>query len=479
MGTNFAPAPQAPSQTPTRPGPTAKPRKSYGWVWFLLLLIAGAAGYRYYSQAQAAPKTAGAPAAASKKGAQIVPVVTAPVRRGDFGIYLTGLGSAVAYNTVTIRSRVDGELQRVAFTEGQIVHKGDLLAEIDPRPFQAQLVQAEGQLAQARGQLAQAQGQLVRDEAALENARADQRRYDSLSSQGVISRQQSDTQTATVHQAVGAIKADEGTIKAAEGTINADQGAIENIKLNLVYCRILAPLDGRIGLRLVDSGNMVHAADTSGMATITQLQPIAVLFNLAQDYLPQIMKKWRAGETLVVEAWDRDLKQKIATGKLLTIDNTIDPGTGTARLKAEFSNGDNSLFPNQFVNARLLIETRRGAVIAPAAAVQHSPDSSFVYVVKEDKTVEMRTVTPGPSQGDDALIEQGLTPGDVVVIDGVDKLQNGTRVEARDVKSLGGRGEGGGSSAGRGDGRGPQGGRESQAGGGGAADGRGGRTEPR
>jgi multidrug efflux system membrane fusion protein len=347
---------------------------------------------------------------------------------------------------VTIRSRVDGELIRVGFQEGQIVHKGDLLAEIDPRPFQAQLVQVEGQIAQAQGQLVQAQGQLARDQAALENARADQRRYDSLASQGVISRQQSDTQTATVHQAEGAIRADEGTIKAAEGTIKADEGAIENIKLQLVYCRILSPLDGRIGLRLVDPGNMVHAADTNGMATITQLQPIAVLFNLAQDYLPQILKKMRAGETFVVEAWDRDLKQKIATGKLLTIDNAIDPGTGTARFKAEFSNQDNSLFPNQFVNARLLIETRRGAVIAPAAAVQHSPDSSFVYVVKDDKTVEMRTVTPGPMQGDEALIEKGVAPGEVVVIDGVDKLQNGTSVEARDAKSTapGGRGADGG-----------------------------------
>ena len=448
MGTNFAPAPQAPSETPPRPGLNAKPKKSRGWVWLLILVAAGIAGYRYYTQTQAAAKAAGTPTPApARKGMQAVPVVTSLVRRGDFGIYLTGLGSAVAYNMVTIRSRVDGELIRVAFQEGQIVHKGDLLAEIDSRPFEAQLIQVEGQLAQAQGQLAQAQGQLVRDQAALENARADQRRYDLLSSQGVISRQQSDTQTATVHQAEGAIKADEGTIRAAEGTIKADEGAIENIKLQLVYCHIPSSLDGRIGLRLVDPGNMVHATDTNGMATITQLQPIAVLFNLAQDYLPQILKKWRAGENLVVEVWDRDLKQKIATGKLLTIDNTIDPGTGTARFKAEFANADNSLFPNQFVNARLLIDTRRGAVIAPAAAVQHSPDSSFVYVVKDDQTVEMRTVIPGPIQGDEALIEKGVAPGEIVVIDGVDKLQNGTRVEARDAKSAapgGGRGADGG-----------------------------------
>ncbi len=412
MGTNFAPAPQAPPAAPSQPGHPARPHKSHGWLWFLVLLIAGAAGYRYYVQAQPKASAAGqAERVPPKKGSAAFPVVAAPVRRGDFSIYLTGLGSATAYNTVTIHSRVDGELIHVAFTEGQLVQKGDLLAEIDPRPFQAQLVQAQGQLA--------------RDQAMLENARVDQARYEKLAAQGVIARQQSDTQIANVHQ--------------YEGTITADQGAIDNIKLNLVYCRILSPLTGRIGLRLVDQGNIVHAADTNGMATITQLQPIAVIFNLAQDYLPEIMQKWRAGITLPVEAWDRDLKQRIAIGKLLTVDNAIDPGTGTARLKAEFANLDNSLFPNQFVNARLLIETRRGVVIAPAAAVQHSPTASFVYVVKEDKTVEMRTVTPGPVQGDDALIEDGLKAGEVVVIDGVDKLQQGTRVE---VRMVGGQGNG-------------------------------------
>src|SRR5215831_5702890 len=289
MGSNFAPAPQAPIDTPSRPGPAAKPRKRHGWIWLLILAAAGYAGYRYYPQLQGASKAAGkADAPAPKKGGGAVPVVAATARRGDLALYLTGLGSAAAYNTVTIRSRVDGELMRVAFTEGQLVQKDDLLAEIDPRPFQAQLVQAEGQLA--------------RDTAQVENARADQRRYEVLSTQGVISRQQFETQSANVHQYEGAIKADEGVI--------------QNIKLQLTYCKILAPLTGRIGLRMVDQGNIVHANDPNGMATITQLQPIAVLFTLAQDFLPEVMKKLNAGQVLTVEAWDRDLKKKLAVGKL-------------------------------------------------------------------------------------------------------------------------------------------------------------------
>lgn len=410
MGTNTAPAPQI-TPPPPRPQISEKPRKHRGWLWLLVVVIGGAAAYRYYPQAiHSQNKTESAAPAFPKHGGQAAPVVAAVARRGDLGIYLTGLGSVTAYNTVTLRSRVDGELIKVAFTEGQLVHQGDLLAEIDPRPFQAQLEQAEGQLA--------------RDQAQLENTRLDQKRYETLVAQNVMARQQLDTQNSSVHQLEGAIK--------------ADQGAIDNIKLQLVYCRITAPLTGRIGLRLVDQGNIVHATDTNGLATITQLQPIALLFNLAQDYLPQVMAKWRTGQVLPVEAWDRDLKTKLAVGKLLTIDNTIDPSTGTARFKAEFPNDDDSLFPNQFVNARLLIETRHGAVIVPAAAVQRSPQSTFVYVVKDDHTVEMRTITPGAVEGDNASIESGLAPGEVVVTDGVDKLQNGAKVEPRIAQAPGG-----------------------------------------
>jgi len=405
MGTNIGPALEAVPKRPPNPGSEPKRSGSKGWVWFLLLVVAAAGAYRYYPQlTQGASKgDKGIEKAPAKKGGQVVPVVAATSHRSDLSIYLTGLGSVSAYNTVTIRSRIDGELIKVAFTEGQLVHEGDLLAEIDPRPYQAQLNQQEGQLA--------------RDTAQLENARLDQKRYEQLSSQGVIARQQLDTQTANVHQ--------------FEGTIKADQGMIENTKLNLTYSQIRARITGRIGLRLMDQGNIVHANDPTGLATITQLQPIAVLFNLAQDNLPEVMRKTSNGQTLPVEAWDRDLKKKLGVGKLLTIDNTIDPSTGTAKFKAEFANEDNALFPNQFVNARLLIDTRHGAVVVPAAAIQRSPLSTFVYVVKDDQTVEMRTVVPGPVEGDNASVDSGLKVGEIVVIDGVDKLQQGSKVEAR------------------------------------------------
>jgi membrane fusion protein, multidrug efflux system len=394
MGTNSEPA----------PGTPAKSRRSLWWIWFLLIVLIATAGYVFYPQVRAGQqKSDKAEKGSGKRAAQAVPVVATIARRGELPIYLTGLGSVTAYNTVTIRSRVDGELIKVAFTEGQIVHQGDLLAEIDPRPFQ--------------GQLATAEGNLAKDTAQLDNAKVDLSRYQALDAQRVIPRQQAETQAAMVHQ--------------LEGTLGADRGQIQMIRLQLSYCHITSPLTGRIGLRTVDQGNIVHANDPNGLATIAQLQPIAVVFNLAQDYLPQVMSKLRAGRSLVVEAYDRDLKKKLAVGKLLTVDNAIDPGTGTAKFKAEFPNDDGSLFPNQFVNARLLVDTRHGVAMVPAAAIQHSPQSSFVYVVKDDRSVEMRNVVPGPVEGDEASVDSGLQAGDVVVVDGVDKLQQGTKVEAR------------------------------------------------
>ena len=329
-----------------------------------------------------------------------IPVVTANAKAGDQPIYLTGLGSVVGYKTVALRTRVDGELMRVAVREGQMVSAGDLIAEIDPRPFQVQLEQAEGQK--------------DRDVALLENAKIDAERYRILYSQDSIPKQQLDTQIALVKQ-------DEATVK-------ADQAAIDNAKLQLTYTRITSPINGRIGLRQVDPGNMVHAVDQTGLAVITQLQPIAVIFSIPQDNVSQVMKQLRAGRRLLVEAWDRDLKNKISTGSLLTIDNQADVTTGTVRFKATFANDDNALFPNQFVNARLLVDVKRGAVLVPVAAIQRGPETTFVFVVNKDDTVETRNVVAGTIEAGMASIDRGLSPGETVVIEGVDKLQHGAKV---------------------------------------------------
>jgi len=332
-----------------------------------------------------------------------VPVVATAARQGSLGIYLTGLGSVTASNMVTVRTRVSGHLVKVAFQEGQFVRKGDLLAEIDPRPFQVQLAQADGQMA--------------RNQALLKNAQRDLERFKILLERDLISKQEFDAQLATIDQ--------------HEGTIKSDQAQIDNAKLQLTYSRITAPISGRIGLRIVDEGNMVQGNDPNGLAVITQLQPIAVLFNIPQDDLPQVLKRMQSGQKLVVEAYNRDLKQKLATGTLLTIDNQIDQNTGTVRCKAVFPNEDSSLFPNQFVNARLLVDTKQSAVIVPTAAIQRSPQSAFVYVVKDGGTVESRNIVVGPSEGDDVSITKGLSPGEVVVVEGVDRLQQGTKVNAR------------------------------------------------
>ena len=315
-------------------------------------------------------------------------------------VYFNGLGTVTAFNTVTVRSRVDGQIVNVAFREGQFVHEGDVLVQIDPRPFQVQLEQAEGQLA--------------KDQAQRKDAEVNLERYKLLFNEGVIPKQQLDTQAALVGQFDGAIK--------------SDQSQVDNAKLQLTYCRITAPINGRVGLRLVDPGNIVHANDTNGLVVITQLQPIAVLFSLPQDELPQVSAKLRAGIQLTVDAYDRDDTLKIATGKLLTMDNEIDPTTGTYKLKAVFSNADNALFPNQFVNVHLLVDTMHDLTIVPAPAIQRGPQGTYVYAVASDNSVKIRPVTIAQTTGNRIGLSGGLNGGELVVVDGQDKLQDGSKV---------------------------------------------------
>lgn len=330
-----------------------------------------------------------------------VPVAVAIARTGDIDVVINALGTVTARNTVTVKPRVDGQIVRVAFREGQVVKIGDLLAEIDPRSFQSQLDQANGQL--------------MRDQALLANARLDQARYRGLLAKDSIAKQQVDAQEALVRQ--------------YEGVVQTDRALVDNAKLQLAFTHVTAPIAGRLGLRLVDTGNMVRATDTGGLVVITQTQPITVIFSIPSDNLTAVLSKLQANQQLVVEAWDRDDKNKLAIGTLLTIDNQIDATTGTVKLKAEFTNADNALFPNQFVNIHLHIETRHGVTLIPTSASQRGTQGTFFYVVDDNKTVSLRPVVLGPISGNIVAVEKGLIPGEKVVIDGADKLRQGAKVE--------------------------------------------------
>ncbi len=386
--------------SPAPPKSTVPSRKR--WIWVVLLIVLAAGIFLVWRKISSDNATAAA-AAKAAKGPPAIPVVAAAARKGDIGVYYSGLGAVTPLATVTVRTRVDGQLMSVRYREGDTVHKGDLLAEIDDGPYQAALTQAQGMLA--------------RDQALLANARIDLARYQVLVTQQAAPEQQMATQQALVHQ-------DEGIVK-------LDQGQVEAAQVNLAYCKITAPISGRIGLRLVDSGNIVQSSDANGLVVITQMDPISAIFTISEDQLQVVLKKMAAGQKLEVDAYDRAAKTKLAQGSLTTLDNQIDPTTGTLKLRATFANANGTLFPNQFVNARLLVEEKRGVTLMPTAGVQRNSTATYVYVVKTDSTVTVRPITIGTTEGDDSEVTTGLNAGEIVVLTGVDKLQEGTKVSAQ------------------------------------------------
>jgi membrane fusion protein, multidrug efflux system len=387
------------------------PPRRRGWVWLVILAILAAVAYWQWPQLKGFFASSDSQSQASAKGSGrtrgtgggLSQVVAAKATKGDIRVYFTGLGAVTPIYTVTVKSRVDGQLMKIQFKEGQLVHQGDLLVEIDPRPYEVQLEQAEGQL--------------IHDEALLKNAHLDLDRYKTLMKQDAIPEQQLNTQEALVTQ--------------YEGTIRTDQSQIDSAKLNLIYCHITSPITGLVGLRLVDPGNIVHATDTNGLLVITQLDPISVIFTTAEDQLPPILDRMHAGQQLMVEAWDRELKNKLAEGKLETIDNQIDQTTGTLKLRAVFANGNGKLYPSQFVNARLLVQQKHNITLLPNAAIQRNAQGTYVWLVKPDQTVTVQTITVGTTEGDQSEIIAGLDPGDAVVTVGVDRLEEGGKVNAQ------------------------------------------------
>lgn len=376
-----------------------------------ILVIAAVFAWRYFNAAQppagtapgaqqAGGKAGAGRAAGGRRGAPMSPVQAATATQQTVPRYLSGLGTATAANTVTVTSRVDGQLMAIHFTEGQQVKAGDLLAEIDPRPFQVQLTQAQGQLA--------------KDQATLANARRDLARYQQLVKTNLVSRQELDTQASLVQQTEGAIK--------------ADQGAVDSAKLQITYSRITAPIDGRVGLKLVDVGNYVTSGSTTGLVVITQTHPIDVVFTLPEGNIADLLKAQKAGP-VSVEARDRTNQNKLTTGSLLSLDNQIDTATGTIKLKARFANEDDALFPNQFVNARLQVDTLHDAVVIPTAALQMGNEGNFVWTLSEDNKVSKHRVTAGVQDSRQVVISAGLNAGDRVVTDGIDRLTEGMQVE--------------------------------------------------
>ncbi|MDD3355115.1 MdtA/MuxA family multidrug efflux RND transporter periplasmic adaptor subunit [Zoogloea sp.] len=394
--------------------PRSEPaRRIRPWRWlFLLAVLAALAWYATHSGdpgGSGGGQPAGGPrGGGGMRGERPVPVTLATIAPADVRVVVPALGSVVPRNLVTVKSRVDGQLLALNFVEGQNVKAGDVLARLDPAPFEASLEQARGQLA--------------RDAALLKNARLDLERYRGLLAQDSIARQQVDTQEALVRQ--------------YQGTVQADEAAVRNAELQLSYTTIRAPIAGRVGLRAVDPGNMIKTSDAAGIVTLAQVTPITAVFSVPEERLPAILQRHRSGKGLVVEAWDREMKNRLAEGRLLAVDAQIDATTGTVRLKADFANGDGSLFPNQFVNVRLLLDTLSGVVTVPTAALQQGAKGSFVYTLGDGGKVAATPVKLGPVDGALAAVESGLAVGDRVVVDGLDKLKDGATVEPIDPKAV-------------------------------------------
>jgi multidrug efflux system membrane fusion protein len=390
-----------PRIAPSPPGLPGKERKRHWWIWLLVIAVLAFAVYRI-RKGKVAPQAASATAAGSVPGRNYgaVPVVAVQATKGSIGVYFTGLGAVTPIYTVTLQSQIAGYLMQVFYKEGQIVHKGDPLVEIDSRPYQVMLENA--------------QAGLLRDQANLDNAKVDLQRYQTLVPLHAVPEQQLATQ--------------EALVKSDEGIVAADQAQIDTAKLDLTYCHITAPITGRVGLRLVDPGNYVTPAQSTGLVVITQIQPITVIFTLPEDQLPAVMERMRVGARLRVDAYDREMTKRIAQGWLETIDNQIDPTTGTVKLRANFDNRDGALFPNQFVNCKLLVEEKQGVTLVPTAAVQRNSQQTYVFLVKPDSTVTVKAITIGTVEGDESEVTSGLAAGDEVVMTGVDRLQEGTKV---------------------------------------------------
>jgi multidrug efflux system membrane fusion protein len=386
-------------EAPAHEAPAVVKRKSRGrvaWVSILVLLVG--AGVVWWSRQPITSQQSG-----GGRNAAPMSIVPEPVVKGDIGVNLNALGTVTSLATVTIRTQISGYLIRIDFKEGQDVKKGDVLAEIDSRPYEATLAQAKGQLA--------------RDEALLKGAQVDLTRYQGLAAQNAVPHQTLDTQVALVAQDQGTVEADRGQVKAAE--------------VNLQYCKILSPLDGRVGLRQVDQGNYVTPGDTNGLVVITQLQPISVLFTLPEDNLQIVLKRMQDGATLPTTAYDRSGTNKIADGTLQTFDSQIDPTTGTIKARALFANEARVLYPNQFVNIRLLVDTHKDVTVMPAAGIQRGVPGTFVYLVNADSTVSVRKVVLGVTDGERVEVRSGLAPGDRIVVDGADKLRDGAKINVR------------------------------------------------